>query len=188
MLTHGTLSARWSGPTNLLPSRIIAPCRCCRSRICSRGRDRLLRHERRRPRAVHPQPQPEDHLRSDPRPPDHHARAGSADRRAFLVGHRNPRSPGRASSALSTGCAGSRARLPYPVRRRLFAQVHRQFGGSLHLIVSAAASCRHRCSRPGGSRGSWSCRLRRDGVRRRIRPQPARHGLGHGGRTIPRCR
>jgi len=30
-------------------------------------------------------------------------------------------------------------RLPYPVRRRLFAQVHRQFGGSLNLIVSAAA-------------------------------------------------
>jgi long-chain acyl-CoA synthetase len=30
-------------------------------------------------------------------------------------------------------------RLPYPARRRLFAQVHRQFGGSLNLIVSAAA-------------------------------------------------
>ena len=30
-------------------------------------------------------------------------------------------------------------RLPYPVRRRLFARVHRQFGGSLNLIVSAAA-------------------------------------------------
>jgi long-chain acyl-CoA synthetase len=30
-------------------------------------------------------------------------------------------------------------RLPYPVRRRLFAQVHGQFGGSLNLIVSAAA-------------------------------------------------
>jgi long-chain acyl-CoA synthetase len=30
-------------------------------------------------------------------------------------------------------------RLPYSVRRRLFAQVHRQFGGSLNLIVSAAA-------------------------------------------------
>ena len=30
-------------------------------------------------------------------------------------------------------------RLPYPVRRRLFAPVHRQLGGSLSLIVSAAA-------------------------------------------------
>ena len=30
-------------------------------------------------------------------------------------------------------------RLPYPVRRRIFARVHRQFGGSLNLIVSAAA-------------------------------------------------
>ncbi len=30
-------------------------------------------------------------------------------------------------------------RLPYPARRRLFAEVHRQFGGSLNLIVSAAA-------------------------------------------------
>jgi long-chain acyl-CoA synthetase len=30
-------------------------------------------------------------------------------------------------------------RLPYPARRRLFAQVHRQLGGSLNLIVSAAA-------------------------------------------------
>jgi long-chain acyl-CoA synthetase len=30
-------------------------------------------------------------------------------------------------------------RLPYPVRRRIFAQVHRQLGGSLNLIVSAAA-------------------------------------------------
>jgi len=30
-------------------------------------------------------------------------------------------------------------RLPYPVRRRLFGQVHRQLGGSLNLIVSAAA-------------------------------------------------
>ncbi|MGD0861426.1 MAG: AMP-binding protein [Candidatus Limnocylindrales bacterium] len=30
-------------------------------------------------------------------------------------------------------------RLPYPARRRLFVQVHRQFGGSLNLIVSAAA-------------------------------------------------
>ncbi len=29
--------------------------------------------------------------------------------------------------------------LPYPARRRLFAAVHRQFGGSLNLIVSAAA-------------------------------------------------
>jgi long-chain acyl-CoA synthetase len=29
--------------------------------------------------------------------------------------------------------------LPYPARRRLFAQVHRQLGGSLNLIVSAAA-------------------------------------------------
>ena len=29
--------------------------------------------------------------------------------------------------------------LPYPIRRRLFARVHRQFGGSLNLIVSAAA-------------------------------------------------
>jgi long-chain acyl-CoA synthetase len=30
-------------------------------------------------------------------------------------------------------------RLPYPVRRRLFGRVHRQLGGSLNLIVSAAA-------------------------------------------------
>ena len=30
-------------------------------------------------------------------------------------------------------------RLPYPVRRRIFARVHRQFGGSLNLLVSAAA-------------------------------------------------
>jgi long-chain acyl-CoA synthetase len=30
-------------------------------------------------------------------------------------------------------------RLPYPARRRLFTQVHRQLGGSLNLIVSAAA-------------------------------------------------
>ena len=30
-------------------------------------------------------------------------------------------------------------RLPYPARRRIFAQVHRQLGGSLNLIVSAAA-------------------------------------------------
>jgi len=30
-------------------------------------------------------------------------------------------------------------RLPYPVRRRIFSRVHRQFGGSLNLIVSAAA-------------------------------------------------
>jgi long-chain acyl-CoA synthetase len=30
-------------------------------------------------------------------------------------------------------------RLPYPVRRRMFASVHRQLGGSLNLIVSAAA-------------------------------------------------
>jgi long-chain acyl-CoA synthetase len=30
-------------------------------------------------------------------------------------------------------------RLPYPARRRIFASVHRQFGGSLNLIVSAAA-------------------------------------------------
>ena len=30
-------------------------------------------------------------------------------------------------------------RLPYPLRRRLFTQVHRQLGGSLGLIVSAAA-------------------------------------------------
>jgi long-chain acyl-CoA synthetase len=30
-------------------------------------------------------------------------------------------------------------RLPYSARRRLFAQVHRQLGGSLNLIVSAAA-------------------------------------------------
>jgi long-chain acyl-CoA synthetase len=30
-------------------------------------------------------------------------------------------------------------RLPYPVRRRLFSQVHTQLGGSLNLIVSAAA-------------------------------------------------
>ena len=30
-------------------------------------------------------------------------------------------------------------RLPYPARRRIFAQVHRQLGGSLTLIVSAAA-------------------------------------------------
>jgi long-chain acyl-CoA synthetase len=29
--------------------------------------------------------------------------------------------------------------LPYPARRRIFAQVHRQLGGSLNLIVSAAA-------------------------------------------------
>jgi long-chain acyl-CoA synthetase len=29
--------------------------------------------------------------------------------------------------------------LPYPVRRRMFARVHRQLGGSLNLIVSAAA-------------------------------------------------
>ena len=30
-------------------------------------------------------------------------------------------------------------RLPYPVRRRIFSRVHRQLGGSLNLIVSAAA-------------------------------------------------
>jgi long-chain acyl-CoA synthetase len=30
-------------------------------------------------------------------------------------------------------------RLPYPARRRLFAAVHSQFGGSLNLVVSAAA-------------------------------------------------
>jgi long-chain acyl-CoA synthetase len=30
-------------------------------------------------------------------------------------------------------------RLPYPVRRRIFRQVHRQLGGGLNLIVSAAA-------------------------------------------------
>jgi long-chain acyl-CoA synthetase len=30
-------------------------------------------------------------------------------------------------------------RLPYPARRRIFGSVHRQFGGSLNLIVSAAA-------------------------------------------------
>jgi len=30
-------------------------------------------------------------------------------------------------------------RLPYPARRRLFAPIHRQFGGCLNLIVSAAA-------------------------------------------------
>ncbi len=29
--------------------------------------------------------------------------------------------------------------LPYPVRRRMFGQIHRQLGGSLNLIVSAAA-------------------------------------------------
>jgi long-chain acyl-CoA synthetase len=34
---------------------------------------------------------------------------------------------------------GIARRLPYPIRRRLFGQIHRQLGGSLNLIVSAAA-------------------------------------------------
>jgi len=77
-------------------------------------------------------------------------------------------------------------RLPYQVRRRLFGQVHRQLGGSLNLIVSAAAFL------PPSLQQAWedlgvvvmqgygatecgvtSVTSRRD------------HGLGTVGRTIP---
>jgi long-chain acyl-CoA synthetase len=76
--------------------------------------------------------------------------------------------------------------LPYPFRRRIFAQVHRRLGGSLNLVVSAAAFL------PPALQQAWEdigvvliqgYGATECGVASATSPRD--HGLGTVGRTIP---
>ena len=138
MLTHANLIGTMEAAHNVIPEQEHRRSRCCRSRTCSSRSPPVLRHDRRRPRALRPEPQPTGHLRGDPRPPGHHD--GAWCRRSSTSSGRRSRrrSPGRAGPPPSIGCARSPAGSP-TLPGGSSSGGPRQLGGSLNLIVSAAA-------------------------------------------------